>query len=92
MYLSELQVENFEEKVPGKVGECCLTLKNTRASRALRRALDPGQCMLALLRAVSKSRQIIAGPPHQILDPHLVKVKVIHTYIAHTCDNHVICA
>ena len=33
-----MQVENFEEKVPGKV-----TVKNTRESWDLRQALDPNQ-------------------------------------------------
>ena len=55
-----------------------LTLKNTRASRALRRALDPGRYMLAslALRRCALSAnigKIFAGPPppDQILDPHL---------------------
>ena len=48
-----------------------LTLKNTRASRALR----PMYARFArspALRAVGKSRKKFAGaPPDQILDPHL---------------------
>ena len=45
-----------------------LTLKNTRASRALRRALDPGRCMLASLAlwhcAPSVNlRKKLLGPP-----------------------------
>ena len=33
---TKMQVKNFEEKVPGKVGECIyLTVKNTTASGAL---------------------------------------------------------
>ena len=54
-----------------------LRVKNARASRALRWALDPGQYWLAsltqtLLRYVGKISGKIFGPPlDQILDPLL---------------------
>ena len=46
-----------------------LTLKNTRASRTLRRALDPGQCMLASLTrrrcapSASLGKKLLGPPP-----------------------------
>ena len=60
-----MYIKIFEEKVPKKVGECIyLTVKNARASRTLRWALDPSQYWLALLTQLcfttsAKSR----GPP-----------------------------
>ena len=54
-----------------------LTLKNTRASRALRRALDTGQYMLASLAlrrcapSANLGKKLLGPPPDQILDPHL---------------------
>ena len=53
-----------------------MTVKNARASRALRRVLDPGQYWLALLTRLcfatsAKSWKKFLGPPplDQILDP-----------------------
>ena len=45
-----------------------MTVKNARASRALRRALDPGQYWFALLAQLrfatsAKSRKKFLGPP-----------------------------
>ena len=54
-----------------------LSIKNPKASRALKRALDPGRRMLALLArlrfAMSATFGLRSwGPPlDQILDPHL---------------------
>ena len=52
-----------------------LSIKNPKASRALKRALDPGRRMLALatpLRYVGNFRpQKLSPPLDQILDPHL---------------------
>ena len=72
-----MYIKKFEEKVPGKVGECIyLIVKNARASRALRWALDPSQYYIACfphptpLRYVGKISEQISGPPlDQILDP-----------------------
>ena len=52
-----------------------MTVKNARASRALRRAPDPGHYWLASLTRLrfatsAKSRKKFLGPPlDQILDP-----------------------
>ena len=54
-----------------------LSIKNLKASRALKRALDPGRKLLAFahatpLRYVGNFRPQHLGPPlDQILDPHL---------------------
>ena len=48
-----------------------LSIKNPKASRALKQALDPGRRMLASLRWQLSASE--AGPPlDQILDPHLL--------------------
>ena len=53
-----------------------LRVKNARASRVLRWALDPGQYWLASLAQLrfamlAKSRERFLAPPDQILDPLL---------------------
>ena len=53
-----------------------LSINNTKASRALKRALDPGRNLLALLMrlrfAMSATFGLRTWPPlDQILDPHL---------------------
>ena len=63
-----------------------LTVKNARASRALRWALDPSQYWLASLArlrfaTLAKSRKTFLGPPlDQILDP----LVLTHRYRTHT--------
>ena len=62
-----------------------LTLKNTRASRALRRALDPGRYMLTSLAlrctpSANLGKNLLA-PPDQILDPHLRSLKYSYTAV-----------
>ena len=61
------------------MGECIFDTKNARDSRALRQALDPGQCFwlssLALCCYAPSAilRKKLSGPPlDQILDPLLV--------------------
>ena len=44
-----MYIKKFEEKVPGKVAKCILTIKNARAFRALRQALNLGQYWLSSL-------------------------------------------
>ena len=48
-----------------------LSIKNPKASRALKRALDPGCRMLALLCQQLSASEAGAPPLDQILDPHL---------------------
>ena len=48
-----------------------LSIKNPKASRALKRALDPGRRMLASLRQQLSASEAEAPPLDQILDPHL---------------------
>ena len=57
-----------------------LSIKNPKASRALKRALDPGRKLLASLASLAQLRFAMSatfglstwGPPlDQILDPHL---------------------
>ena len=70
-----MYILKFEEKVPGKVENAYLRVKNTRASRALRWALDPSQYWLASLAQLcftmsAKSQKKFLGTPlDQILDP-----------------------
>ena len=55
-----------------------LSIKNPKASRALKRALDPGRKLLASLAQLRFATSAIFGlstwgpPLDQILDPHLV--------------------
>ena len=65
-----------------------LIVKNARASRALRQALDPGQYFMAhfvcqiSLHYVGKISEKISGPPlDQILDPLLMIPIYEHAYI-----------
>ena len=55
-----------------------LSIKNPEASRALKRALDPGHRMLASLRRQLSASEA-GAPPDQILDPHLVLTKAKHS-------------
>ena len=70
----------MKKKYQKKWENAYMTVKNARASRALRRALDPGQYWLTLLARLrfttsAKSRKKFLGPPlDQILDP-LVHLK-----------------
>ena len=54
-----------------------LSIKNPKASRALKRALDPGRRMLASLRRQLSASEAGAPPLDQILDPHLLCVFII---------------
>ena len=83
-----MYIENFEKRYQEKWENAYLKVKNARASRALRQALDPGQYWLPLLARLrfatsAKSREKILAPPlDQILDPllHLVQINDIIQY------------
>ena len=68
MYPHKCTLKNLKKKYQEKWENAYLRLKNARASRALRRALDPGRYWLALLAlhrfaTSAKSRQKFLGPP-----------------------------
>ena len=71
-----MYINNFEKKYQEKWENAYLTVKNARASRALRWALYPDQYWLALLAQLHfatspKSQGKFLAPPDQILDPLL---------------------
>ena len=82
IYPHKCTLDHLKKKYQEKWENAYVTVKNTRASRALRRALDPSQYWLALLARLcfatsAKSRKKFLGPPlDQILDPLV---------IAHSC-------
>ena len=75
MYPHKCTLKNLKKKYQEKSENAYLRLKNARASRALRWALDPGRYWLAPLAlrrfaTSAKSLQKFLGPPlDQILDP-----------------------
>ena len=77
MYPHKCTLKILKKKYQEKWENAYLRVKNARASRALRWALDPGQYWLALLAQLrfamsAKTRKKIFGPPpDQILDPLL---------------------
>ena len=67
MHPQKCTLKNLNKKYQEKWENAYLRVKNARASRALRLALDPGQYWLAML---AKSGENFLGPPlDQILDP-----------------------
>ena len=63
-----MYIKNFEKKYQEKWENAYLRVKNARASRALMRALDPGQYWLALLARLhftssAKSQENFLAPP-----------------------------
>ena len=85
IYPHKCTLNNFKKKYQEKWENAYLTAKNARASRALRRALDPGQYWLTSLAQLrfttsATSRKTFLGPPlDQILDPlvsHPVKLSM----------------
>ena len=78
IYPHKCILNNLKKKYQEKWENAYLRVKNARASRALRRALNPGQYWLALLARLrfatsAKSRKIFLGPPlDQILDPLVI--------------------
>ena len=75
IYPHKCILNNLKKKYQEKWENAYLRVKNARASRALRRALNPGQYWLALLARLrfatsAKSQKKFLGPPlDQILDP-----------------------
>ena len=72
-----IDVKNERKRVSRMCENAYLSIKNPKASRALKRALDPGRRLLASLTrlhfAMSATFSLRSwGPPlDQILDPHL---------------------
>ena len=65
---TQMYIKNLKKKYQEKWENAYLIVKNARASRALRQALDPGQYWLASLTqlhfaASPKSREKFPGPP-----------------------------
>ena len=65
---TELYIKNLKKKYQEKWENAYLKVKNARASRALRRTLDPSQYWLALLARLrfapsAKSPEKFLGPP-----------------------------
>ena len=79
----KIDVKNERKRVSRMCENAYLSIKNPKASRALRRALDPGRRLLALLArlcfAMSATFGLRSwGPPlDQILDPHLAGMCVL---------------
>ena len=71
-----MEVKFLKKKYQEKWENAYLTVKNARAPRALRQALDPGQYWLASLARLrfamlARSQENFCPPPDQILDPLL---------------------
>ena len=96
IYPHKCTLNNLKKKYQEKWENAYLRVKNARASRALRQALDPSQYWFTslawlCLATSAKSRKTFLGPPlDQILDPlmlplevwvHLLQDWVIHFYI-----------
>ena len=69
-----MYIKNLKKKYQEKWENTYLIIKNARAFRALRRALDPGQYWLASLACLhfatlAKSRKQFLPPLDQMLDP-----------------------
>ena len=81
IYPHKCTLNNLKKKYQEKWENAYLTVKNARASRALRWALDPGQYWLASLARLcfatsAKSRKKFLGSPlDQILDPLVPMLK-----------------
>ena len=74
MYPHKCTLNIWKKKYQEKWENAYLTVKNARAARALRQALDPGQYWLILLAQLhfatsAKSQEKFLAPPDQILDP-----------------------
>ena len=84
MHPHKCTLKNLKKKYQEKWENAYLRVKNARASRTLRQALDPSQYWLTSLTQLrfatsAKSRDKFLGPPlDQILDP-LVVLKPIPT-------------
>ena len=85
-----MYIKNLKKKYQEKWENAYLIVKNARASRALRRALDPSQYWLASLARLrfamsEKSRKKFPGPPlDKMLDP-LVRNANINTNKTRIC-------
>ena len=71
-----MYIKILKKKYQEKWENAYLRVKNARAPRALRQALDPGQYWLASLARLrfatsARSRENFGPPPDQILDPLL---------------------
>ena len=68
----KIDVKNERKRVSRMCENAYLSIKNPKASRAHKRALDPSRRLLTLLRYISNFQPQKLGPPlDQILDPHL---------------------
>ena len=72
----KIDVKNERKRVSRMCENAYLSIKNPKASRALKQALDPGHRLLALLTRLHFTTSATFslrswGPPDQILDPHL---------------------
>ena len=63
-----------------------LSIKNSKSSRALKCALDPGCSLLASLRRQLSASEA-GAPPDQILDPRLIIVQIIFIFIIKGISN-----
>ena len=96
----KIDVKNKRKRVSRMCENAYLSIKNPKASRALKRALDPSHKMLTSLArlrfATSELSASEAGAPlDQILDPHLrfppalspaCKVQCEELVRSYTCD------
>ena len=85
IYPHKCTLNNLKKKYQEKWENAYMTVKNARASRALRQALDPGHYWLASLAWLrfamsAKSQKKFLGPPlDQILDPLVICVVLTPT-------------
>ena len=72
-------MSKMRERVSRMCENAYLSIKNPKASRALKQALDPSHRLLASLRRQLSASE--AGPPlDQILDPHLGRQSVLMNF------------
>ena len=82
----EIDVKNERKRVSRMWENAYLSIKNPKASRALKRALDPGRKLLALLAQLRFATSATFGlstwgpPLDQILDPHLIPVYLLEIF------------
>ena len=86
----KIDVKNERKRVSRMCENAYLSIKNPKASRALKQALDPGHRLLtslARLRFATSATFSLRSwaPPDQILDPHLMYVPLYLLWNKPTC-------
>ena len=88
----KIDVKNERKRVSRMCENAYLSIKNPKASRALKRALDPSRRLLTLLSRLCFATSATFGlrnwgPLDQILDPHLRLLNLQQMKIYGSSDN-----